>query len=41
MPSDKVNGSIIVWLKKREAAVYLLRKMTVIFRPTIGFVAPY
>lgn len=40
-PSDKVNGSMIVWLKKREAAAYLLRKMTVIFGPTAGFAAPY
>ncbi|KAI4732297.1 hypothetical protein E4T50_17119 [Aureobasidium sp. EXF-12298] len=40
-PSDKVNGSMIVWLKKREAAAYLLKKMTVIFGPTAGFAAPY
>jgi hypothetical protein len=40
-PSDKVNGSMIVWLKKREAAAYLLRKMTIIFGPTAGFAAPY
>lgn len=40
-PSDKVNGSMIVWLKKREAAAYLLQKVTVIFGPTAGFAAPY
>jgi hypothetical protein len=40
-PSDKVNGLMIVWLKKREVATYLLRKMTVIFGPTARFVAPY
>jgi hypothetical protein len=40
-PSDKVNGSMIVWLKKREAAAYLLQKLTVIFGPTAGFAAPY
>jgi hypothetical protein len=40
-PSDKVNGSMIVWFKKREAAAYLLRKLTVSFGPTAGFAAPY
>jgi hypothetical protein len=40
-PSDNVNGSMIVWLRKREAAAYLLRKLTVIFGPTAGFAAPY
>jgi hypothetical protein len=40
-PSEKVNGSTILWLKKRKAAAYLLRKMTIIFGPTAGFAAPY
>lgn len=40
-PSDKVNGSMVVWLQKREAASYLLRKLTVMFGPTAGFAAPY
>lgn len=40
-PSDKVNGSMVIWLKRREAALYLLQKVTVIFGPTAGFAAPY
>lgn len=40
-PSDKLTGSMIVWLKRREAAAYLLQKITVIFGPTAGFAAPY
>jgi hypothetical protein len=38
--SDKVNGSMIAWLLKSEAATYLLRKLIVISGPTSRFVAP-
>lgn len=40
-PSERVNGSMVVWLVRREAAAYLLQKITVIFGPTAGFAAPY